>query len=69
MIEYASVVYGTLLTVREKEKIEKLQKSALSIVYGFDLSYLKLLNLSRLETLEDRSKKSGCFSCTKNTRK
>ena len=48
------MVYGPLLTKNEKDKIEKLQRSALRIIYGFNLSYDKLLSISCIETLQSR---------------
>ena len=63
-IEYSSVVYGPLLTKNEAEKLEKLQKLVLRIIYGFSLSYDKLLSISRLETLKERrSSAIKSFAC------
>lgn len=54
VIEYASVLYGTLLTGDLSEKIENLQKMALKIIFGHSRSYVNLLELAGLVTLEER---------------
>ena len=51
-IEYCSVVYGPLLSEKESAKIENLQRNALRIIYGYKLSYKKLLEKSGLVTLK-----------------
>ena len=55
-IEYCSVVYGPLLSESESEKLEHLQRSALRIIYGYKMSYKKLLKTAGLETLKKRRK-------------
>jgi hypothetical protein len=54
VIEYASVVYGPMLTGTQEEELEKLQSQSLKIVFGFDKSYRTVLELSGLETLGER---------------
>jgi hypothetical protein len=58
-VEYCSVVYGPLLTAAQSERIERLQSQSLKIIYGFDLSYRKLLEKTGLETLESRREKAS----------
>ena len=53
-IEYASVVYGALITKEQGEDLERLQRQCLKIIHGFDKSYSCLLELTGLSTLEER---------------
>ena len=51
--EYAVPVWGSSITSKESQEIERIQKSALSIIYGSQ-AYEKLLMKSGLTTLSDR---------------
>ena len=51
--EYAVPVWGTIITSKESQEIERLQKCALSVIYG-NQSYSKLLTKSGLATLSER---------------
>ena len=53
VLEYASPVWSSMLSQRESHHIERVQKAALSIIYG-PQSYKKLLEKSNLVTLSDR---------------
>ena len=53
-IEYASVVYGCLLTSEQLTDIERLQATSLGIIWGWNRPYKELLQLAGLETLEKR---------------
>ena len=53
-IEYASVVYGTLLTASQSVAIERLQSIALKTIWGWNKSYRECLEMSGLERLDDR---------------
>ena len=53
-LEYASVVYGTMLTDGQIRELERLQAIALKTIWGWDNSYEKCLEMSGLATLEDR---------------
>jgi hypothetical protein len=53
-IEYASVVYGPMLTKEQSDKIEHLQSQCLKIIFGFYHSYASLLEHTGLERLEQR---------------
>ena len=57
-IEFASVVYGPQITASQNNEIEKLQSQSLKVIFGFDESYRKCLELSGLERLEDRRVKA-----------
>ena len=54
VIEYASVVYGPLLTSEGTKKLEKLQERALRTVYNSSASYSKLLEKSGIPRLAER---------------
>ena len=54
VIEYASNVYGPMLTNAEKEKIENCQKRVLRIIYGYQNTYEDLINAANIKTLEER---------------
>ena len=53
-IEYAAVVYGSMLTEGQNKDIERLQATALKTIWGWDNSYEKCLELSGLATLKER---------------
>ena len=53
-IEYASVVYGPMLTATQAAEIERLQAIALKTIWGWENSYRKCLELSGLERLSER---------------
>ena len=57
VIEYASVVYHSMLCEDLNEEIERFQRSALKIIYGFKVSYSDALRLSGLQRLEKRREK------------
>jgi hypothetical protein len=57
-IEFAQVIYGPMATAEQKADIEKLQSQSLKIIYGFDKSYRKCLELSGLPTMEERRKRA-----------
>ena len=53
MVEYAVPVWGTSITSKEAQDIERVQKCALSLIFGHQ-SYPKLLEKSGLTTLSER---------------
>ena len=57
-IEYASVVYGPILTKEGTLRIEKLQERALRTIYASSASYPRLLERSGIEKLATRRQKS-----------
>ena len=57
-IEYASVVYGSMLTANQSGAVERLQAVALRTIWGWEKSYRECLNLSGLERLDERRKKN-----------
>ena len=54
VIEFCSVVYHALLTADQSERIERLQKRVLKIVYGFEDSYDILLQRANICPLKTR---------------
>ena len=55
-LEFASPVYGPMLTGELSEELEKLQRRALKIIFGFDQSYRTILEKTGIGTLEERRK-------------
>ena len=53
-IEYASVTYASMLTKKEKAKLEKLQDVALKLIFGSKKSYRKVCDENGMDTLETR---------------
>ena len=54
VIEYAVPVYHHMLTGEQSERLERLQRQTLKMVYGFDVSYSEALRRSGLTTLAER---------------
>ena len=54
VLEYCSVVYHTLITREESERIERLQRLSLKIIFGFGESYENLLGRAGITSLWDR---------------
>ena len=53
-IEYASVVYHTMLTTSQSEEIERMQRRCLKIIYGFRVSYREALERSGIQSMKER---------------
>ena len=54
VLDFAVPAYHSLLTVTQSAEIESLQRKALRIVYGPEISYQEALAISNLTTLYDR---------------
>ena len=54
----SSVVYHSQLNKYQVNLLENIQKRTLRAIYGYELSYAKLLNKSELSTLEERRVKA-----------
>ena len=54
VIEYASAVYHTMLSMGQRDELERLQRRCLKIIYGHRTSYAKALEISGLQKLEER---------------
>ena len=57
ILEYSVPAYNSQLTQFQKNLLEKIQKRALRLIYGFDKTYEAFLDESKLETLETRREK------------
>ena len=57
-MEYASVVFHSLLTQAQSFALERLQSIALKTIHGWHKSYRECRTLSGLSTLEDRRHKA-----------
>ena len=54
VVEYSSVIYHPMLSAKQANDLERLQACALKNVFGYVYSYRKLLELSGLQSLQDR---------------
>ena len=71
IIEFCSPIYHALITQDQSAKLERLQKTALQIIFGFSDSYSKNLEKSGLQSLEERricAFKAFTLSVVKNER-
>ena len=58
VVEYASVVYHTLIPKYLSDQLEKVQRQAMKIVYGWGIDYKKLVQDGIIEELGERRKKA-----------
>ena len=56
-LDYASVTYHSMLTGEHNKEIERLQRTCLRIIFGWDKPYEVLLEENALETLDIRRKR------------
>ena len=68
ILEYTSNVYHPQLNKGQSNQLEKIQKRCLRIIYGYEHDYATLLNMSGLQTLEER-RVNSFDKFTKNTAK
>ena len=68
LLEYGSNVFSTMLNEEEKDRLESCQKKALKIIYGFEMSYNKMLEESSLEDLSTRRKNMFEKFCLKSSK-
>ena len=54
VLDYASVVYGPMISGEQAQQLERLQATALKIIFGLKHSYRELLEVSGLEPLVER---------------
>ena len=57
ILEFGVPAWNGAITVKEAVKLERVQKVAVKLIYGFDLPYRKILAKNNLERLEDRRKR------------
>ena len=66
LLEYASPVFHSSLTIDQSNQLESTQKKALAIVYGKEYtSYLSALKLSKIERLDIRRESINIKFATK----
>ena len=54
LLENCSPIYGPMLTVELSERLERQQKTAMKIIFGFDKHYKDILENNGLQTLASR---------------
>ena len=54
IFDYAAPSYHTLLTDKQAESLERLQRATLKTIHGFDLSYNECLERSGIPSLRNR---------------
>ena len=54
VIEYCSLIYHPLLTVAQEKEIEKLQKHAVRLAFGWDNTYEEICQIRNISTLKKR---------------
>ena len=71
IIEFCSPVYHPLLSKEQSDNLERLQKLALKIIIGFNYTYVELLEIAEIKSLEERRKEAFqkfAVTLTKNER-
>jgi hypothetical protein len=53
-LEYSSVIYHTLLTKAQSAALEKIQERALRVIYGWSMTYDKILETTAIDLLHVR---------------
>jgi hypothetical protein len=56
-IEFSSPIYHSLMNMGQSARVEAIQKMCLPVIYGWSFSYRELLEMSGIESLEDRRKR------------
>ena len=59
VIDYMAAVYHPMLTLEQRKELEKLQRNVLKTIYGYKVSYACALELSGIQSLEER--RQDCF--------
>ena len=54
VLDFAAIVYHYLLTAEQSKELERLQATALKIIWGFKHSYAQLLEMSGTDPLHER---------------
>ena len=57
-MEYSSITFGPMMSRYDSNRLENLQKKCLRNIYGYGIKYEELLDISDLETLEERRNKA-----------
>ena len=67
VIEFCSVIYHPLLTKGQSEELEKMQKQAAKLAFGWEKSYTVICAEQGIETLKTRREKYNFIIKTLNT--
>ena len=65
-VEYSSVVYHSMITAGLSEQLEKIQRQALRIIYGWDVVIEDLMMVKGIQTLQERREKAVLNFALKN---
>ena len=65
-VEYCATVYHSMIPATLSDKLEKLQRQALSIIYGWDVDMEALMAAKGIETLCERREKAVLNFALKN---
>ena len=57
IVEFGAPAWNSAISMIESRKLERVQKVALRLIYGKIISYTKLLQISKLDTLANRREK------------
>ena len=63
ILEYCNVIYHSMLSIEQSNRLESLQRKALRVIYGFDIEYNELLEKSgNLRLLQRREAAAKSFA-------
>ena len=65
-VEYSATVYHSMIGENLSERLEKIQRHALRIIYGWDVDMEGLMAAKRIETLRERREKAVLGFALKN---
>ena len=65
-VEYSSIVYHSMIPEYLSDKLERIQRQALRIIYGWDKDITTLMEVKNISTLEERRKKALLHFALKN---
>ena len=64
VVEFCNIIYHPMLTCEMNENLERQQKRAMKVIFGFDLKYSEVLEMYKIKTLEQR-REEACASFAK----
>ena len=65
-VEYCSTVYHSMIPASLSDKLERIQRQALRIIYGWDVDVGVLMEVKGIETLEERRERAVLSFALKN---
>ena len=68
-VEYCATVYHSMIPRTLSEKLKKIQRQALKIIYGWDVDMDELMAAKGIEKLEERREKAVLSFALKNEEK